>query len=180
MWNTRSERLQEEENGATQNLWVQHCHHITESLRSALFCTLHCEGEEPDLLHGGKYACVNYVSQILCLLYEGLWVGPPGTWMKYLDRDLLQAGWQQVAIEDAIMGDVVHWNEFDGNEHVGFIWLYDMAVSMVRVDPMRKESPRLPGIHPLHFDGPGRTDGPRTIKSIWTHPKLRASYNQNQ
>lgn len=84
------------------------------------------------------------------------------------------------------MGDIVVWDFFrsqrdteegkSGNQHVGFYWSGDQAVSMARENPCSEASDRSPQFHPLYFDGPNRKDGPRKILSIWAHPKLRTSY----
>lgn len=184
----RSERLAQEEGGIQQDVRMQLISLIELSQGSKLFGSLRCReknGEQCDPLHNGRVACVNYASQILRLVDEDLWVGPAGTWMKDVIWDLKTAGWYQIPPAKAITGDIVIWDFFQslsdkannrkGNQHIGFIWTPHSAVSMAREDPFRDDSERSPQQHPLYFDGPGRVDGPRTILSVWSHPKLQTS-----
>lgn len=192
LWETRSERLRYEEEGRSQCVWPQHCFHIEASIGSTLFNRLHCvaedEGERQDILFDGQLACVHYVAQMLVLLAENLLVDPAGTCVRFFQEDLEQAGWERIPLENAIRGDIIFWDFFrsmtdrkegqQGNQHVGFLWSQDYAVSTARIDPSTDDSLRAPQKHPIYFDGPNRIDGPRTILSVWTHPKLRASYAQ--
>lgn len=93
----RDTRLRQEENGLIQNLWTQHCYNIQKSIGSKLFNQLFCQGfeeeaETRDILSNGRYACVNYISQMLVLLQAGLLTKPAGTWMKFLVEDLRSSG----------------------------------------------------------------------------------------
>lgn len=191
-WENRTKRLTQEES-ASQIVQAQLIDLISASIGSHMFnrLTTHDRSRshvEPwnrkDILCNGKYACVNYVSQVLRLLDEGLWTGPPGTWMKYLPRDLGLAGWYQIPEHNTQQGDVVLWEVFrsrqdriekkPGNGHVGFVWMNGNAVSVRREDPRVDDSLRSPQIHPLCFDQPkGKIDGPRKVQSFWTHDKLR-------
>jgi hypothetical protein len=171
----RQRRLLEEEelvlDVQRQLIWL-----IQQSIGCHLFNSLCCltKDKNPiDPLFGGKLACVNHVSQILILVGADLWQGPAGTWVKFTPRDLGASGWYQIKIEEAVPGDIIIWDSFDENQHVGFYWSTTKAVSMCRVDPTDKTSSRAPGIHPLYFEGEGRVDGPRTIQSVWTHDYLR-------
>lgn len=187
----RSERLVQEED-IQQDIWGQLLVLLQESKGSKLFSSILCideGGKHVDPLDKGRFACVNYISQILRLVDEDLWKNSPGTWMRIVEWDLKTSGWYPIPLEKAIAGDIVIWDFFQspsdiiagskGNQHIGFKWHSDSAMSMSREEPDKDESARSPQIHPLYFDGPNRVDGPRSVLSVWTHPKLRASYERN-
>lgn len=86
------------------------------------------DGEERDILKGGRLSCAFYVSSILLMF--GL-IKEIHSTVKGTERDLEASGWQKV--DSFEKGDVIFWEEIEGEDgrhgHVGFFWDEHSAIS---------------------------------------------------
>ncbi len=156
-------------------------HLARESVGSKMFTTLPtvCPGKDiEDLLCKGRYACYWYVGSILTL--AGLYHVPRGTWVRHAEEDLSVSGWCRVQSDSPSPGDVIIWELYQsaddiregrpGNEHIGLYVGDEQAISTARVNPDDPNTERLPCTH--HYLFQDRSDGPRQLKSVWSHPSL--------
>ncbi len=128
-----------------------------------------------DVVSGGRYSCAYFVLSIL--QHFGLceqW----NTWMREVETLLRASSWHEVTQEEMLPGDIIVYDMHDGNEHVAFYDGEGKAIStalsavQLRWPKKRRDSARrVPRHHDFLYRN--RVDGPRTIKSIWTHPALR-------
>ncbi len=174
-------RIQDEEDGKIILPRAHLLHLIRESVGNKMFISLpvvRSGGDVEDLLGEGRYACQWYVSSILTL--AGLYAVPMGTWVKHAERDLLASGWKKSSSSQPGPADVIIWNLYQsaddvregrpGNEHIGFYVGDGQAVSTARVNPDDPATERVPCQH--HYLFGDRSDGPRSLKSVWSHPAL--------
>ncbi len=127
-----------------------------------------------DVVSGGRYSCAYFVLSVL--QHFGL-VELWNTWMREVEPLLRAASWQEISQEEMLPGDIILYDTHDGNEHVAFYDGDDQAIStalstvQLRWPKKRRDSARrVPRRHDVLYRN--RVDGPRTIKSIWTHPAL--------
>jgi cell wall-associated NlpC family hydrolase len=128
-----------------------------------------------DVVSGGRYSCAYFVLSVL--QHFGL-VEQWNTWMREVEPLLRAASWQEISLEEMLPGDIILYHMYDGNEHVAFYDGEDQAISTALSTiqqrwpkKRRDKAARVPRRHDVFYRN--RVDGPRTIKSVWTHPALR-------
>jgi len=77
-----------------------------------------------NITKNGQYSCALFVSSILYLLDL---ISRPHTTIKSTIMDLSKSGWKKVLKPK--QGDVLVWEEKNKNEHLGFYWNKQTAIS---------------------------------------------------
>ncbi len=128
-----------------------------------------------DVVSSGRYSCAYFVLSVL--QHFGL-VEQWNTWMREVEPLLRAASWQDISLEEMLPGDIIVYDVHDNNSHVAFYDGEGQAISTAlstiqqRWPKKRRDTAtRVPRRHDVFYRN--RVDGPRTIKSIWTHAALR-------
>jgi hypothetical protein len=166
--------------GAEMALYEAYLHHF----RSLVGCQTYShlpvwrDGDFVDVMERGRYSCAYFVLSVLH--HFGL-VEHWNTWVREAEPLLIASGWKEVAPTSLCTGDVIIYETFNGNEHVGF---YDgngqvistaLSKQQLRWSQKKRDAAlRMPRRHDYLYRY--RPDGPRNIKSVWTHPALQVPH----
>jgi len=137
---------------------------VKRSLGSPVFQNLYAtvDGEEKDILQGGRFSCAFFISAILRQL-ELIKKGHAG--VAGLEKDMIESGWQK--IDKPILGSIVFYDPApnsedelcpEGHPHVGIYMGNDTVIS-------NSTEERVPVEHHWTYDGT------RKITAIYTHPE---------